>query len=171
MNQHQRKFLLDEIEKRYKLEKDELRKREPKEPSLNNYLVAAILDGSFVMKDPSVVRESLRKRVRDLGKGESLLGGGRSSWRDESEDGSITLPAELLFDRPVSYAEAMDVYDAAKAAWKSEMDALDASIAAMRIKVQIGSDKALDALVLQADTLCSMSLASSNRLLLSAKAE
>jgi hypothetical protein len=36
----------------------------------------------------------------------------------------------------------------------------------MRIKVQVGSDKALEALVDQADRLCSMSLTASSRLLL-----
>jgi hypothetical protein len=36
----------------------------------------------------------------------------------------------------------------------------------MRLKIQIGSDKALAVLVDQADTLCSMSITTSNRLLL-----
>ena len=35
MNQHQRKFLLEEIEKQYRKEKQELEQRKPKAPSLN----------------------------------------------------------------------------------------------------------------------------------------
>jgi hypothetical protein len=166
MNQHQRKFLLEAVEKQYKAERNKLNEREPQEPSMNNYLIAAILDGSFVMRDPSLVRDSLRERVRNLGKSESLLGT-RSRYGETNDDNTVTLPAGLLFEMPAGYAKALADYKTAHAEWSSEMDALEASIGAMRIKVQIGSDKALEALVAQADKLCSMSLTASNRLLLS----
>lgn len=165
MNQHQRKFLLEAVEKQYKAELGKLRERQPKEPSMNNYLIAAILDGSFVMRDHALVRDSLRERVRNLGKSEALLGG-RGRWGDKDEDNTITLPAGLLFELPDGYAKAMAEYDQNHRSWTAEMDALEASIGAIRIKIQIGSDKALEALVDQADKLCSMSLTASNRLLL-----
>lgn len=167
MNQQQRKYLLEAIEKQYKTERDRLDERKPEEPSLNNYLIAAILDGSFVMRAPAEVRALLVECVRSLGKSEALLEEG-SSWRSRREDGvpSISLPALTLFEMPVPYAKAHAAYGEALRAWTAEKDALEASIGAMRIKVQIGSDKALEALVEQADKLCSMSLTASNRLLL-----
>lgn len=73
MNQSQRKFLLGAAEKRYHAERDALKKRRPTAPSLNNYLIAAVLDGSFILRDVELVRVALVKRVRDLGKSESLL--------------------------------------------------------------------------------------------------
>lgn len=169
MNQHQRKFLLEAIEKQYQREKDEINKREPKEPSLNNYLIAAILDGSFVMKDSAQVRKTLLERVRTLGKSEALLehsSRGWSSRKDDEDKQMISLPADVLFEMPTGYAKAFAEYEEALSKWEEELEALEVSIEAMRIKVQIGSDKSLDLLVEQADKLCSMSLTASNQLLL-----
>lgn len=169
MNQHQRKFLLEAVEKQYRIESDKLNERKPSEPSLNNYLIAAILDGSFAMRDPSLVRDALRERVQNLGKSDSLLSS-RSRYSDDDES-SIALPATLLFELPSSYAVSLAAYETALADWEKEEAALEASIGAMRIKVQIGSDKSLEALVEQADKLCSMSLTVSNQLLLGAGAQ
>lgn len=166
MNQHQRKFLLEAVEKQYKVERDKLHQREPQEPSMNNYLIAAILDGSFVIRDQAVVRDSLRERVRNLGKNESLLGSRSGRWGEKEDGNTVTLPADLLFELPAGYAKALAEYEKAHAVWTAEVDALEASIGAMRIKVQIGSDKALETLVSQADKLCSMSLTASSQLLL-----
>lgn len=164
MNQHQRKFLLEAVEKQYKTERDAMREREPTAPSLNNYLIAAVLDGSFVMRSPVAIRDTLRERVQNLGKGEALVQ--PQSRYSDGEDDTVTLPATALFELPEGYAKALAKHEEAHKAWSDEMAALEASIGAMRIKVQIGSDKALEALVEQADTLCSMSLTATNRLLL-----
>lgn len=169
MNQHQRKFLLEEIEKQYKRERDELNKRKPDAPSLNNYLTAAILDGSAVMRSLESVTESIRERVRDLGKGESLVSE-HSRWgRGKDEQDCISLPALLLFEMPKAFEEVQKKYEQEEETWQNEAKALDASINAMRIKVQVGSDTALEALVRQADQLCSMSLTASSRLMLNEK--
>lgn len=165
MNQHQRKFLLEQIESQYKAEKSELNKRRPVAPNLNNYLTAAILDGSVVMRDAAGVRDAIRKRVRDLGKTESLMVGS-DRWGSEEHYDMIKLPAVVLFELPDSYNVVLKQHEEALEKWNSEMRALESSINAMRIKVQVGSDKALAALVDQADQLCSMSLTASSKLLL-----
>jgi hypothetical protein len=169
MNQQQRKYLLETVESQYKTERRELNGRKPQAPSLNNYLIAAILDGSFVMHSGDEVREAVRKRVRDLGKGEALLHTNsrfRSGCDDEEEE-VVSFPAKLLFDEPPGYVEANNEHQRLLSAWQAESSALESAFAAMKLKVQLGSDKALSALVDQADSLCSMSLtASSKRLLI-----
>jgi len=166
MNQHQRKFLLDQIEGIYKTEKQALNDRKPNAPSLNNYLIAAILDGSAVMHPPEHIKEEMRKRVRDLGKSEALVGV-KSGWGRSSDDSDeINVPALLLYKAPPAFATEWEKYEAAAQAWEAEKAALESSINAMRIKVQVGSDKALMALVDQADKICSMSLSASSRLML-----
>ncbi len=174
MNQHQRKFLLEQIEGIYKTEKQALNDRRPKAPSLNNYLIAAILDGSARLRSQEEIAGDIRKRVRDLGKSEGLVTAsssrrwGRGS-SDEDDEDEISLPALTLYVAPPDYAEARAAFDTAEAAWEAEKEALEASINAMRIKVQVGSDKSLEALVNQADNLCTMSLSASSKLLLPAK--
>jgi hypothetical protein len=167
MNQHQRKFLLETVEKQYNAESRALKERQPQAPSLNNYLVAAVLDGTFVMKSPESLRAAIGARVREMGKGDALIDGAdRRSYMRASDDNSVSLPALLLFEEPPGYRSAREEYEKRLSEWRAEMDALEAAISAMRIKVQIGSDKALEALVNQADVLCSMSLTASNRLML-----
>jgi hypothetical protein len=171
MNQKQREFLIESINKQYRKESDALDETNPQAPSLNNYLTAAILDGSFGMKSHDAIREAIRQRVRDLGKGETLVsddGFGRrrhSRSEDDSEE-SVTLPALLLFDEPPEYAVARRSYETKHEAWQKSKEKLDASYEAMKIKIQIGSDEALENLIDQADKLCSMSLTASSNLLL-----
>ena len=106
MNQHQRKFLLDEIEKQYKRERNELGERKPQAPSLNNYLIAAILDGSAKMKPQKEVETMVRQRVRDLGKGDSFISpnhntyGRRRGEDDEEYADMVSIPALMLFEPP-----------------------------------------------------------------------
>lgn len=173
MNQHQRKFLIDEIDNQYRREMDGHRKRKPMAPSLSNYLTAAILDGTAVIHPIEQVRETVRQRVRDLNKGEALLGSGERSWRRRDEDEAnvetITIPALLLFDEPPEYAELRRKYEADLAEWESAGEVLEKSYGAMKIKVQVGSDKGLETLVDQADKICTLSLAESSRLLLGTK--
>jgi len=175
MNQHQRKFLLDEIEKQYRRELDELRKQRPKAPSLNNYLIAAILDGTAQMKPQDEVARHIRARVRDLGKDESFVSPGREWGRRMDDDDEhrefVNVPVLIMFEPPAQYAEKYRQYEEALQKWQDAMKALDASIAAMRIKVQVGSDKALETLVDQADQLCAMSLTVSSKLLSSKPAK
>lgn len=169
MNQHQRKFLLEAVEKQYKTERDSINERRPKAPSLNNYLIAAILDGSFVLKSADALRDTIRQRVRAMGKEDSLIEHDNHFGRRNREDEDVAfvkLPAEVVFDLPPDYATSLAEYEIALAAWEKELADLETSIGAMRIKIQIGSDKALDVLVEQADKLCSMSLTVSSRLLL-----
>jgi hypothetical protein len=170
MNQHQRKFLLEQIESIYKAERQSLLQRKPVAPSLNNYLIAAILDGTAKMHPAEKIKEYIRKRVRDLGKGAALTTpedrwGSRN--QDDKREETINLPALALYEMPAAFAEVHSAYEAAQKAWDEESKALEASINAMRIKVQVGSDKALEALVEQADNICRMSLTASSRLLLS----
>lgn len=174
MNQNQRKFLLEAIDKQFRAEMERLKERKPKAPSLNNYLIAAVLDGSFEMKDAETLRSALRERVRDLGKDDTLTKTNSDRWSryGHSLDGEQTemvyVPALLLFKEPPGYTEARAKYEVARAAWEQEMSSLDAAHRAMQLKVQIGSDKALSVLVDQADKLCSMSLTASSSLLLAA---
>ena len=169
MNQHQRKFLLESIEKQYRAEREKLKTEKPKEPSLNNYLISSILDGSFVIKSREGIRDCVLFRVRNLGKHDAFVindeGYGYGRKRDEEMD-SVKIPVDVLFDLPPQYVEAKAKYDEDLERYEESIKALDSSMEAMKIKVAVGSDKALEVLVEQADKLCSMSITASSRLLL-----
>ena len=167
MNQTQRKFLLDSIETQFKKERSALRDEKPKQPSLNNYLTAAVLDGTFRLKSEESIRAAIRKRVVNLGQKETLVEFKSDKWNredDKEQDDQITIPADIMFDMPVGYVEAHSAWEKAYEKWEKSLESLESAFEAMKIKVQLGSDKALSALVDQADALCSMSLTASSRL-------
>lgn len=167
MNQTQRQFLLNAIDQQYKREHQALQKKRPPEPSLNSYLIAAILDGSFKLKSEKIIREEIRLRVRKLGKSQALISS-TDTWRERHDrdegDGMVAIPAGVLFELPDEYKKERSTYESELAEWQQKADALSASFEAMRIKTQLGSDKALSALVDEADKLCSMSLTDSSKL-------
>jgi len=166
MNKDQRKYLLDAVSSQHREELNKLNDRRPKAPSLNNYLVAAILDGSFRMKPEAAVRSAILARVRDLGRGEALIENQRHWQRDEAGEDCVVLPALLLFDEPPAYTEARVAYEAQLKQWEQEYDTLEAAFKAMTLKIQIGSAEALQGLIAQADALCSLSLSTINQRLL-----
>lgn len=171
MNQTQRKFLMDSIESRFRAEREEIVKQKPKEPSLNNFLVASILDGTFKVKDSDAIRKAIHERVLSLGKAESLLSDSADTWgrrlhQDEDDviQGSIKVPAKILFDLPPRYEEEKKKYDEEMERWLERRRLLESSFEAMKIKIQLGSNAALQPLIDQADSLCSLSLTDSAKL-------
>lgn len=171
MNQTQRQFLLTAIESQFKKECSVLKEKRPTAPSLNNYLVAAVLDKSFKLQPAEHVRKAIHARVLSLGQKDTLVERKSDRWgRDDEDDEKqpfhMTIPADVIFEMPKGYEMARAQYEEQKEEWDKKMAALSASFEAMKIKVQLGSDKALGALVDQADSLCSMSLTASSKLLI-----
>lgn len=167
MNQKQREYLIGAIEKQFSREKKKLDDKAPKEPSLNNYLVAAVLDGTFKLKSADELRASIRETVLNLGKDDAFVGKERQTWHSgAAREAVVTLPAATLFDYPDNYRAAREKYEKELAAWQEETEKLEAALNAMKIKVQLGSDGALSQLINQADQLCTMSLTASSKLML-----
>jgi len=159
MNQKQRDFLIDQVRKNHRKEEETLNKQRPEEPSLNNYITAAILDGTFKLRPTETIRKTIKERVLKLGKKGSLLGSGRSSWKDDDEDDDvIELKAKDFFELPPGYTEAYDEYTRRRAEFDKKADDLDAMRDTLTLKIQIGSDKVLDQLIEQADNLADLSL-------------
>lgn len=67
MNQTQRDYLIKQVEKTYRNEVGRLKKVRPEPPSLNNYLIASVLDGSFQLQDADVIKAHIRSLVLSLG--------------------------------------------------------------------------------------------------------
>lgn len=168
MNQTQRDYLIKQADRTYRRQSDALEEQEPTRPNLNNYLVAAVLDGSFALQPVDAVRETVRLKVLALGPSDALVDGysyGRSRRKVEENENTVTLPAEKLFIVPIAYSEALSVYEAAKAAWKREKEQLEEIMETVKLKLQIGSAKSLEKLIEQADNLADLNIVNTNLLL------
>lgn len=172
MNQQQRDYLIKQADRTYTKQRDALREQEPTRPSLNNYLVAAVLDGSFQLQPVESVKEIIKQKVLALGPSDALIhdeddGYSYSRRKHRSTEDAITLPAESLFVVPTAYLEALAKYEAAKEAWEREMSQLEEIMETVKLKLQIGSAKSLEKLVEQADNLADLNIVNTNLLLTS----
>ena len=165
MNKDQRKFLVDFIEKEGRKLLEEHDRTRPREPSLNNYIVAAILDGSFELRPRDEIERAIRERVLALGPGDTFVSKQDRHYygkRDTREEAAfVTLDVRILLTMPPQYQQEQDQYDAQLVAWKTKRREIEDIQKTLTIKVQIGSDKALTTLIEQADNLGDLRLVSS----------
>jgi hypothetical protein len=159
MNQKQRDYLTDFITKNVSARQKELNGLKPPRPSLNNYLISAILQGEIVYQTPEHLAEAVRKRVLDLSGSDVLISSEKTFRNGEYHDyGVIRLPPSALFIYPKEYLDALRVYEEKESNIRLALDKLEAYKAKMLLKINLGSDAELSKLIEEADQLTSISL-------------
>jgi hypothetical protein len=160
MNQDQRKFLIDQVQKTYKEQVDKLRKTIPDRPSLNNYLVAAFLDDTIQFNDINALKNKMRGTVLKFGISDRLVKEKSPYARsiDEKDVDAVWVDANDLFIIPQSYKDALKEYDDIKLKIEQQIDDLESTQRTIIMKIQIGSNVALDKLVMQVDSIGDLNL-------------
>lgn len=174
MNQDQRKFLIARVEETFKIEREKLTKEKPKEPSLNNYLVAAILDNSIVLKSQETIREAIRKKVLALGIKETLTEVVSKYNRyddDDDETHRVTFDANVIFVYPEAYLKSYEEWMQKTKEINEKIDKLHAQKETLLLKIQIGSNTSLDRLVDSVDNMIDITLMNSKLMLTEGKEE
>jgi hypothetical protein len=165
MNQDQRKFLLARVEKAQKEELRKLQDETPSEPSLNNYLIAAMLDNSIELKSLDEIKASIRKKVLALGPKDTFTSS-KYTWRnDDAESHEITLMADILFVYPKAYLDAYAEWEAIIKEINQRIQKVNATSETLLLKIQIGSNTSLDRLVDSVDNMIDLTLMN-NKLML-----
>ena len=110
MNKDQRNFLVDTIRGTYQTERKAIESQRKKKPSLNNYLVAAFLDGTIQFNSMDALKEKMRRRVLEMGHDQQLLHRDRNRWANDSEEDEdvVHLSADELFVLPESGLRHID---------------------------------------------------------------
>lgn len=166
MNQTQRDFLIKQVGRTYRNQKDKLDAAKPKRPSLNNYLVAAVLDGSFQIHPIESIKAFIKQRVLQLGPDSAFIKrGDRYDPEDEKGKNVITIPAEQLFVLPLGYVDALATYDIVRAEWDAEMERIEGYKETIILKIQLGSPQVLAKLIEQVDNLADLNIINSSLLL------
>jgi hypothetical protein len=175
MNQDQRKFLLARVEQTYREEREKLDHQKPKEPSLNNYLVAAILDNTIELKSLESIREAIKKKVLALGVKETLTDTERRSWRNSDDDDRethvISFSADVIFVYPEAYIKAYSEWKVKVKQVNEKIEMLHAQKETLLLKIQIGSNTSLDRLVDSVDNMIDITLMNSKLMLTDGKEE
>lgn len=163
MNQEQRKFLVEQVQKTCTDQIDKLRKQIPPKPSLNNYLIAAFLDNSIQFNNISVLQTKMRKTVLEFGSNDVLIKK-KDTWRsnrhsdNEEEEETVEINPTDLFIIPQNYLDAVSTYKEKKYKLDKEIEELEATKRTIIMKIQIGSSAAMDKLVMQIDSIGDLSI-------------
>ena len=168
MNQQQRKFLIEKVHETSRRQINELQEKKPQRPSLNNYLIAAFLDDSIEFNDIDALKEKMRASVLKFGPSDVLVKEtGRYGRSFDDKDQHVQVKAEDLFVVPEAYKQALEAYEKETAAIKQEIDRLQGLRDTIEMKLQIGSPKILDKIIMQVDNLGDLDLTDTQLLLTS----
>ena len=165
MNKEQRKFLSDRISKEAAAQMEAVRESIPEKPSLNNYMVAAFLDGTAQLRTVDEIKDSIRKTVLAFGASDTLVhdGGG---YRNSDKEGKVEgIMADELFVLPQAYLDKLQEWKEVSTKAEAEMKKIRSIANTLEMKIQIGSNEALVRLVDQIDNIGDLQLVN-NQLLL-----
>lgn len=176
MNQDQRKFLIERVNKTFNQQQKKITDRKPIKPSLNNYLVAAFLDGTIQFNDIAALKHKMRETVLRYGVDDRLIRSKRNDrYRyssDDTEDSATDVcevVAKDLFIIPENYLAALAEYETEMEKIKTELETLEAQRDTILLKIQIGSNQVLDKLITQVDNLADLNIMNSQFLLTDGK--
>jgi hypothetical protein len=171
MNQEQRKYLISQVESTLRQQVEELEKQKPKQPSLNNYLIAAFMDNSIEFADLSPLKDKIRERVLKMGREDVLIEeNDEDNWyssrkRKDTKNNYVKLLAEEIFVIPENYKKALSEYQQKIDEIEGKVKMLNAQCKTITMKIQIGSAGVLDKLVQQIDNMADLNIIN-NQLLL-----
>ncbi len=163
MNQKQRDFLSEAVNKNIRARRDELKSKLLPKPSLNNYLVSAVLTGTVVYQSHEVLAQRVKERVLALSDSAVLVGDSdRNQWgRRNNNKESLVIEPDAIFVLPEDYLKALSEWHEHNDAVYAAIDKLDSYKAKVDLKIQVGSDAALQSVIDEADSLTSLSLVES----------
>ncbi len=165
MNDKQRDYLLKSITSTYSSQCEALRKKKVKKPSLNNYLVAAFLDGSIEFADIENLKQKMREAVVKMPDQAQLVELDRKGYGTETETQNVRVNVEYIFKIPKPYKIEYAKWQAQEEIIDREIEKLTAQLKTIEVKIHLGSNQQLDKLILEADNLGEISLINSKLML------
>jgi len=169
VNQDQRNFLIKRVDKTFLKQKDELERSLEKEPpSLNNYLVAAFLDGTIEFNDIENLKVKMKETVLKYGASDKLVKEKRERWENNGaykNKNTCEVITEDLFIIPEAYKKALSEYESSQKIINDKVHLLEAQRDTILLKIQIGSNAVLDKLITQVDNLADLNIMNSQFLL------
>lgn len=154
MNQAQRNFLIKKIEETAKVRIDALKRSVPEAPSLNNYLLHAVMSNNFEIKNTEQLKEMIRQFALKATNRDDWMG---NSWGSATKDG-IHFRAKDFFIVPDEYQKLYDDYKAAKDKANEEIYLTQIQADTLITRIQLASDKTLQSMVNEVDDMGNLSL-------------
>lgn len=151
MNQTQRKFLLDKIDKQLDIRVRALRDAQPEQPNLANFLLAGILAGTLEIRSSKELKHILRERaLQDVGE-----------WLDTSygtHKTEVKFKLREFFVIPPEAETANQAYIQEYNRLETEIHELVIRGEGLKTRIQLASDKTLQKMIDEVDDMGDISL-------------
>jgi hypothetical protein len=161
MNQKQRELLVQKMKEQVRRAENKHEESKPSPPSLNNYLVAAALDGSLKVRDSALIAKDIQNLALSLGPNGALIDYSSRYHRNEDEKGEggeIHLSPRMIFEIPEKYEVAWRQYQKDLLAWSEKKNDLREILETVELKILLGTSDALAHLIEQASNLADINL-------------
>lgn len=163
MNQAQRNFLINKIKEQVKSMENAYGHREDP-PSLNIYLLHAVMSGNFKIKSTEELKEIIRQRALQSKEREDWLVGSTGGWSNDRA--SISFKADEFFEVPEEYKKLKEEHDMRKAKMDKELSDFRLQADTLITRIQLASDKTLQTMINEIDDMGNLSLMESKLRLL-----
>lgn len=154
MNQTQRKFLIDKIQESVKSKIKAMEDGIPEAPSINNYLLHAVMSGKFEIRSTEEIRETLLKKALNAKGNEDWLG---NHWGMANKT-LVAFRASEIFVLPAEYQIQADECRAKKNLIGQQVRDLRIQADTLITRIQLASDKTLQAMINEIDDMGNISL-------------
>jgi hypothetical protein len=154
MNQTQRSFLIKKIEAGVKAKKDALYNSIPPSPSLSNYLLHAVLSGTFEIVPNEEIKKIIKQKAVTSNDRDEWMG---NSWQ-RSNKTDVVFKASDIFVIPKEYREVQEKYLTEKAEAERQINELVLQSDSLITRIQLASDKTLDKMIAEVDDMGDISL-------------
>jgi superfamily I DNA and/or RNA helicase len=163
MNQAQRNFLIKKIEESIKNKIKALDNNKPEPPSLNNYLLHAVMSGNFNLRSTDEIKKTLTDKALKAKGNEDWLG---NRWGMATKN-NISFTADEIFIIPEEYKILFEQFKASTTEINQKIHDISVQGESLITRIQLASDKTLQTVINEIDDMGNISLMDTKLKLLS----
>jgi len=154
MNQAQRNFLIKKIEETIKARVKALEDSKPEYPSLNNYLLHAVMSGNFELQPNEEIKKILLQKALNAKGNEDWLG---NHWGMANKS-LVAFKADEIFVIPEEYRERARICREKQSELQEQISTLRIQSETLITRIQLASDKTLQKMINEVDDMGDISL-------------
>jgi len=154
MNQSQRNFLIKKIEETIKAKVKMLQDSKPEYPSLNNYLLHAVMSGTFELRPNEEIKKILLQKALNAKGSEDWLG---NHWGMANKN-LVAFKAEEIFIVPDEYKDRARICREKQSEIEQQINVLRIQSETLITRIQLASDKTLQKMINEVDDMGDISL-------------
>lgn len=154
MNQTQRKFLIDKIEKASKIQIEAIEKQKIDYPSLSIYMLHKVMSGDFDIKSKEELKAIITEKALRSTDREDWLG---NHWGSASKR-LITFEIHDFFIVPEEWKKKMEETRSILDDQKARINKINIETETLITRIQLASDKVLQQMINEVDDMGNISL-------------